>query len=139
MTCQARNLPNNLHKRLRAFFEFQHQQQRHNVRSIIEYLPHTTRVALAYQLYGSILSRNRFLFRECNPQFTTMMLLELREEFLMPGGIVFLAGDMARDLYFLVSGDVERKDGDKASRIDPGPQRRGSDAPPPACLCTLRS
>mmetsp|Transcript_27947 Transcript_27947/g.79036 ORF Transcript_27947/g.79036 Transcript_27947/m.79036 type:complete len:1538 (+) Transcript_27947:383-4996(+) len=119
---KARNLPNNLHRRLRAYFEFQHKQQRHNVRSIIEYLPHTTRVALAYQLYGSILQRNRFLFRECNPQFTTMMLLELHEEFLMPGGIVFLTGDMARDLYFLVRGDVERKNGDKVLGVMYGEQ-----------------
>lgn len=64
-------------------------------------------------MYGRVLQQNRFLFRDCNPQFTTMMLMELREEFLMPGGTVFLMGDMARDLYFVVQGVVERKKNDK--------------------------
>jgi len=37
-----------------------------------------------------------------------MLLMELHEEFLMPGGVVFLTGDMARDLYFVSKGDVEK-------------------------------
>lgn len=101
-----------MHTKLQSFFEFQYQQQKHDTTAITKYLPHTTRVALAHQMYGSVLERNRFLFRNTNPQFTTMMLMELREEFLMPGGVVFLEGDMARDLYFAVQGDIERiKDG----------------------------
>lgn len=65
-------------------------------------------MALAHQLYGSVLQRNRFLFLGCNPQFTTMLLMELREEFLMPGGVVFIEGDMARNIYFLVYGQIEK-------------------------------
>mmetsp|Transcript_5758 Transcript_5758/g.16161 ORF Transcript_5758/g.16161 Transcript_5758/m.16161 type:complete len:1854 (-) Transcript_5758:3600-9161(-) len=107
--CKTRSLPSDLYKRLRAFFEFQHQQQRHNTSSIAKYLPHSTQVALAHELYGSVVHRNRFLFRDINPQFITMMLTELREEFLMPGGIVFMIGDMARDLYFLMQGVIEKK------------------------------
>ena len=110
---QARDLPNDLHDRLTAYFDFQHTQQRQNTSSIAQHLPHTTRVALAHQLYGSILTRNRFLFRGCNPQFSTMLLMELQEEFLMPGGVVFLSGDMARELYFVMHGVVYRKKGER--------------------------
>lgn len=76
-------------------------------------LPHSLRVALASHLYGHLLRRNRYLLQDCNPQFTTMMLMELREVFLIPGGVIFHMGDMARELCFLVEGVIEKvKDGE---------------------------
>lgn len=120
---QARDLPGDLQRKLTAFFDFQHQQQRHDTGFITQSLPHTTRVALSQHLYGGVLHRNRFLFRNLNRQFTTMMLMELSEEFLMPGGVVFVMGDMARDLYFVVNGVVERKKEDKVCALGRSPFR----------------
>lgn len=112
LTPQARRLPSALHKRVRDYFAFQHKKRRQDDSSVAAFLPHTLRVSISSHLYGHLLRRNRFLFGDCNPQFSTMLLMELREVFIMPGGIIFHMGDMARELCFVTDGVVEKvKDG----------------------------
>jgi ankyrin repeat protein len=64
-------------------------------------------VKVAFYQYEDVMERNMFLFRGCNAQFLNMLVVALREMYLMPGETVIQQRDMSRELIFVRSGSLE--------------------------------
>ena len=100
--CETRGLPPDLQQRLLSYFEFQQQKAMDSDGSrILRALPDSLRMKVASHQYSHVIQRNSQLFKGCNLQFLSQLMLKLREMYLMPGETLIRAGDMSRELAFV--------------------------------------
>ena len=102
--CETRGLTPDLQQRLLSYFEFQQQKAMDSDGSrILRALPDSLRMKVASHQYSHVIQRNSQLFKGCNLQFLSQLMLKLREMYLMPGETLIRAGDMSRELAFVAS------------------------------------
>jgi len=71
-------------------------------------MPSSLKMKVAFSQYEDVMERNLFLFRGCNAQFLNMLVVALREMYLMPGETVIQQRDMSRELIFVRTGGAEK-------------------------------
>ncbi|KAK3235909.1 hypothetical protein CYMTET_53920 [Cymbomonas tetramitiformis] len=107
----TRQLAQDLRHRLVRHFDFQFKKLAENKASKNVVLPKSLAIKVAYCQYHSVIEkcsmRGGGIFYECNEQFLNMVILCLREVYLMPGEEVAKQGDMSRDLSFVIYGSVQ--------------------------------
>ena len=104
---ETRQLPNELRGRLRKHFEFQYEKTQKGDTGVLSLMPSSLKMKVAFFQYEDVMERNMFLFKGCNAQFLNMLVVTLREMYLMPGETVIQQRDMSRELIFVRSGALE--------------------------------
>jgi hypothetical protein len=103
----TRQLPSELRGRLRKHFEFQYQKTQEVDTGVLGLMPSSLKMKVAFFQYEDVMERNMGLFRGCNAQFLNMLVVALRECYLMPGEAVIQQRDMSRALIFVRTGALE--------------------------------
>lgn len=103
----TRQLPNELRGRLRKHFEFQYQKTQEVDTGVLSLMPSSLKMKVAFFQYEDVMERNMGLFKGCNAQFLNLLVVALREMYLMPGETVIQQRDMSRELIFVRTGALE--------------------------------
>ena len=103
----TRQLPLELRGRLRKHFEFQYQKAQEVDTGVLNLMPSSFKMKVAFYQYEDVMERNMFLFKGCNARFLNMLVVVLREMYLMPGETVIQQRDMSRELIFVRVGALE--------------------------------
>eukprot|EP00892_Ulva_mutabilis_P004253 jgi/Ulvmu1/219/UM001_0223.1 len=108
--CKERGLPAELTSKMQAYLIFQQKKSSAISASVLRGLPQSLQARVAQAECRSTINRNMHLFSACNEQFLQRLMMSLVEVSLMPEEVVINPGDMARELFFAVTGTLVVKD-----------------------------
>eukprot|EP01047_Picozoa_sp_COSAG01_P016704 COSAG01_NODE_862_length_13058_cov_6.823366_14_plen_540_part_00 len=120
---KVKRLPLGLRRRVRAHYLTMHETSAvYDQTKLLSKLPPGIRTDVLTEVYGQVIGRMS-LFRDLNVEEMQMMYQALRPRPVVEGTVVFNKGEVALEMYFIMSGVVARK---MTDTISARPLRAGS-------------
>ncbi|GMH47663.1 hypothetical protein TL16_g00116 [Triparma laevis f. inornata] len=104
--CQSRQLPVEVMKKMKGYYEFQSQKIDLEETKVMGKMPSSIFSKISLHKYGHHIL-NCPIFASPPPQFVTGIVASLRQKYLMPKEKLFRKGDMSREVCFVSSGSLE--------------------------------
>eukprot|EP01025_Chloroclados_australasicus_P052025 TRINITY_DN6056_c7_g1_i1.p1 TRINITY_DN6056_c7_g1~~TRINITY_DN6056_c7_g1_i1.p1 ORF type:complete len:227 (+),score=26.31 TRINITY_DN6056_c7_g1_i1:75-683(+) len=104
---KLRNLPNDLARRIRTYFNFvSTRDMHHSDVDLVKNMPNELQQEVVFYIFRKILENTPF-FKGRSPHFIVQVVLRFRLEVYSPGDCVVKYGDVGERMYFIVQGSLE--------------------------------